>query len=51
MCLFYSYANVKIEIHICSNKHETGLVFDHEKNGLKKIAKLMSHGKVKQCYQ
>ena len=27
MCLFYSYANAKIEIHICSNKHETGLVF------------------------
>ena len=26
MCLFYSYANAKIEIHICSNKHETGLV-------------------------
>ena len=27
MCLFYSYANAKIEIHICSNKHETGLVY------------------------
>ena len=27
MCLFYLYANAKIEIHICSNKHETGLVF------------------------
>ena len=26
MCLFYLYANEKIEIHICSNKHETGLV-------------------------
>ena len=26
MCLFYLYANTKIEIHICSNKHETGLV-------------------------
>ena len=26
MCLFYLYANAKIEIHICSNKHETGLV-------------------------
>ena len=26
MYLFYSYANAKIEIHICSNKHETGLV-------------------------
>ena len=26
MCLFYLYGNAKIEIHICSNKHETGLV-------------------------
>ena len=26
MCLFYLYANAKIEIHNCSNKHETGLV-------------------------
>ena len=26
MCLFYLYANAKNEIHICSNKHETGLV-------------------------
>ena len=24
MCLFYLYAKAKIEIHICSNKHETG---------------------------
>ena len=28
MCLFYLYANAKIEIHICSNKHETGLVVE-----------------------
>ena len=27
MCLFYLHANAKIEIHICSNKPETGLVF------------------------
>ena len=27
MCLFYLYANAKIEMHICSNKHETGLVY------------------------
>ena len=26
MCLFYLYAKAKIEIHLCSNKHETGLV-------------------------
>ena len=26
MGLFYLYTNAKIEIHICSNKHETGLV-------------------------
>ena len=26
MCLFYLYANARIEIHFCSNKHETGLV-------------------------
>ena len=26
MCLFYLYANAKLKIHICSNKHETGLV-------------------------
>ena len=26
MCLFHLYAIAKIEIHICSNKHETGLV-------------------------
>ena len=26
MSLFYSYATVKSEIHICSNKHDTGLV-------------------------
>ena len=26
MCLFYLYATAKIEIQICSNKHETGLV-------------------------
>ena len=26
MFLFYLYANAKIKIHICSNKHETGLV-------------------------
>ena len=30
MCLFYLYANAKIEIHICSNKHETGLVYHNE---------------------
>ena len=24
--LFYLFATLKIEIHICSNKHETGLV-------------------------
>ena len=29
MCLFYLYANAKIEIHICSNKHETGLVHNN----------------------
>ena len=33
MCLFYSYGNAKIEIHICSNKHETGLV----RNSLVKV--------------
>ena len=26
MCLFYLYAHAKIEILLCSNKHETGLV-------------------------
>ena len=26
-CLIYLYATAKSEIHICSNKHETGLVF------------------------
>ena len=26
ICLFYLYATAKNEIHICSNKHETGLV-------------------------
>ena len=26
ICLFYSYATAKSDIHICSNKHETGLV-------------------------
>ena len=25
--LFYLYANAKSEIQICSNKHETGLIF------------------------
>ena len=27
MCLFYLYATAKSEIQICSNKHETGLVY------------------------
>ena len=27
MCLLYLYANPINEIHICSNKHETGLLF------------------------
>ena len=27
MCLFYLYATARSEIQICSNKHETGLVF------------------------
>ena len=26
ICMFYLYATAKSEIHICSNKHETGLV-------------------------
>ena len=25
--LFYLYATAKLEIHICSNKHETGLLY------------------------
>ena len=27
VCLFYLYAIAKSEIQICSNKHETGLVY------------------------
>ena len=27
ICLFYLYATAKSEIQICSNKHETGLVY------------------------
>ena len=29
MCLFYLHANAKSEIQICSNKHETGLVYHY----------------------
>ena len=29
--VFYLYATAKSEIQICSNKHETGLVFDNRK--------------------
>ena len=32
MNLFYLYANANIEIHICSNKHETGLVSVNKKH-------------------
>ena len=32
MGLFYLYTNAKIEIHICSNKHETGLVVGSDRS-------------------
>ena len=41
MCLFYLYANAKIEIHICSNKHETGLVFGYDLNVIRQSACLV----------
>ena len=40
MGLFYLYTNAKIEIHICSNKHETGLVGVDEQQKAK-LAKLL----------
>ena len=41
MCLFYLYANAKIEIHICSNKHETGLVYSKNKEGPRTVDLLL----------
>ena len=44
ICLFYLYATAKSEIQICSNKHETGLVF-------KSISQKMLHLVIKRKHK
>ena len=36
--LFYLHATSKNEIHICSNKHETGLVYHHSNANIPRVS-------------